>query len=199
TDITASYQPTDDVTRPHSVTSGAGTETYYYNDAEKRLTNIVTVINGRPAFVQDYEYDSLDRIKKVTYPNEYGLAGIPRKDVQPSYDAASRVSGLQVGGVSYASDFTYNAASQTTSMKVGPANAYQTTESYEYDPKTGLLANPKVYRGTDQNVTANQLLNLSYSYLRDGTTDGRTGQLTGITNNHDTTHAKDRSYQHDDL
>jgi len=71
TDITYSYETTSDVTRPHSVTSGAGTETYY-SDTERRLTNVVTVINGRPSYLLDYEYDSLDRIKKMTYPNEYG-------------------------------------------------------------------------------------------------------------------------------
>lgn len=193
-DITYSYETTGDVTRLHSVTSGAGSETYAYGDTEKRLTSVATVVNGRSPFYLDYEYDALDRVTKVTYPNEYGMTGAPRKDVQPSYDAASRLSGLQVGSVSYASGITYNAASQPTTLQVGPANSYQTTENYIYDPKTGLLQHQDVVHATQGTI-----LSLDYSYLRSGTTTGRTGQLTSITNNVDTSNNKNRSYEYDAL
>jgi RHS repeat-associated protein len=192
TDIAYNYVTTGDITRLNSVTSSAGSETYYYSDAEKRLTNVAVVINGRSSYLLDYEYDSLDRLRKVTYPNEYGLTNAPRKDVQPSYDVASRLSGLQVGGVSYASELAYNAASQTTSLKVGPANSYQTTEHYGYNAQTGLLEHQDV-----THATQGTLLNLDYSYLREGTTDGRTGQLTKVTDY--LNRNRDRGYEYDAL
>jgi RHS repeat-associated protein len=54
-----------------------------------------------------------------------------------------------------------------------------------------LLSNQKVQRG------ATTLLDLSYSYLRTGTTSGRTGQLTKITNVLDS--GKNRGYEYDAL
>lgn len=76
------------------------------------------------------------------------------------------------------------------------AGANQITESYDYDVKTGLLSNQQVLRGADT-TTPTTLLNLTYSYLRAGTTTGHTGQLTKITNNLDT--QKNRSYEYDAL
>src|SRR6185369_2944701 len=103
----------------------------------------------------------------------------------------SRLSKLQVAGADYAKDIVYNAASQTTSLKVGVDGSNQITESYNYDDTTGLLSNQKVQRGTTT------LLDLSYDYLRTGTTSGRTGQLIKILNN--LNHGRDRGYVYDAL
>ncbi|MFL6257385.1 MAG: hypothetical protein ACJ74T_20450, partial [Pyrinomonadaceae bacterium] len=46
---------------------------------------------------------------------------------------------------------------------------------------------------------ATPLLDLSYDYLRPGTTGGRTGQLTRIVNNLDSTRRRDRNYEYDQL
>jgi RHS repeat-associated protein len=186
------YVQSGEVTRLSSVSAGVGGESYAYNDPEGRLSGVTVTINGRAPYYLDYAYDTLDRVKSVRYPNEYGLGAAPRKLVEQTYDVASRMSGLQVDSVAYASELSYNAASQTTMLKVGPANSYQTTENYGYDPRTGLLQHQDVWHATQ-----GTLLSLDYSYLRDGTSDGRTGQLTKISDNRD--HNRDRSFEYDAL
>ena len=75
----------------------------------------------------DYSYDTLDRVKDLLYPAKNLADGSGRKTVHHDYDAAGRVSGLKVDDVDYASQLQYNAASQTTSLKVGAAGANQAT------------------------------------------------------------------------
>ncbi len=89
-------------------------------------------------FTTSYLYDTLDRIKEVHYPAQYGLAGSPRKIVAHTYDTASRLSGMTVGGQTAASDIVYNASDQTTSIKIGSAGTNQVTEEYTFDEQTGL-------------------------------------------------------------
>lgn len=193
--VSFSYMQSGDVTRLQSVTAaGVSTETYSY-DGEGRINSKMLTFTSRPNYplVTDYVYDSMDRLTDVHYPAQYGMVAAPRKVVHHDYDVASRLSGLKVDGVDYASNILYNASSQTTQLKVGASGANQLTESYEYDAQTGLLSNQKVQR------TGTSLLDLTYNYLRAGTTSGRTGQLTGITNNLDPTHQKDRGYEYDAL
>jgi RHS repeat-associated protein len=193
--VSYSYPTTGDVTRLESVTAnGVSSETYGY-DGEGRINSKSLTLTSRPNYplTTGYIYDSLDRLTDVRYPNQYGMVAAPRKLVHHDYDVASRLSALKVDGVDYASNILYNASSQTTSLKVGASGANQLTESYDYDPQTGLLSNQKVQRA------GNSLLDLTYNYLRAGTTSGRTGQLTGITNNLDTSHQKDRGYEYDTL
>jgi hypothetical protein len=80
-------------------------------------------------------------------------------------------------------------------LNIGAAGASQATEKYDYDPITGLLAGQKVFRGAE--TTQSTILNLDYNYLREGTTTGRSGQLTQLIDNRD--HSKDRSFQYDPL
>jgi RHS repeat-associated protein len=177
-------------------TSGVSTEALDY-DSEGRIHQRTLTLDSRSSypFATNYVYDSLDRLTDVTYPAQYGVSGNPRKVVHHDFDAASRLSGLKVNNVSHASEIGYNASSQTTSLKVGAAGANQMTETYAYDPLTGLLAGQKVFRGTD--AVENRLLDLSYDYLREGTTAGRTGHLTKVTDNRDA--AKNRHYEYDPL
>ncbi|MEK6325298.1 MAG: fibronectin type III domain-containing protein [Acidobacteriota bacterium] len=127
----------------------------------------------------------------MQYPAQYGVNWNPRKVVHQDFDVSSRLTGLKVDLADYAKDIVYNAASQTTSLKVGANGANQITESYTYADTTGLLSNQKVQRGTTS------LMDLSYDYLRTGTTSGRTGQLTKILNN--LNHSRDRGYVYDAL
>lgn len=189
-DVTYGYATAGDVTRVSSVTAGASTQTYAYGDAEGRLTASSLTVNGRSSYLIDYVYDSLGRTKDVRYPNEFGISAAPRKLMHQDYDAASRVSGVQMDSVSYASEIAYNASSQATSLKVGPANSVQTTEHYGYNAQTGLLEHQDV-----AHASQGTLLNLDYGYLRPGTSDARTGQLTKVSNNLD--HTKDRGYEYD--
>lgn len=197
--ITYSYATSGDITRLSSVmTDNVNTDSFGY-DSEGRLATRTLTFANRTSYslVTDYTYDTLDRLKDVQYPAEYGTGTAPRKVVTHTYDIASRLSSLKVGSTDYASQIVYNAASQVTALQVGASGTNQINESYAYDPQTGLLTNQKVWRGTGQ--PTNPLLDLSYDYLRPNTTTGRTGQLTKITNNLDTTHRKDRGYSYDTL
>lgn len=178
------------------VTAGVSTEALDY-DSEGRLHQRTLTLDGRASypFTTNYTYDSLHRVTDVTYPAQYGVAGAPRKVVHHDFAAAGRLSGLEVNGVSHASEIGYNASSQMTSLKVGAAGANQMTETYAYDPLTGLLAGQKVFKGAD--TAENRRLDLSYGYLRDGTAAGRTGHLTKVTDNRDA--AKNRHYEYDPL
>lgn len=182
-----------DVTQLSSVTTSTiSTESYFY-DPEGRISAKGIVVNGRPSMDTDYAYDTLDRVTDVTYPKrELGVLLSPRKVVHHDYDVASRLTSLTVDGATHASQIVYNASSQTTSLKVGLSGANQITENYAYNSQTGLLDNQTVVRGG-----ATTLLNLSYDYLRAGTSSGRTGQLTKILNN--LNHNRDRSYSYDSL
>ncbi|HEY6660206.1 MAG TPA: RHS repeat-associated core domain-containing protein, partial [Pyrinomonadaceae bacterium] len=124
-------------------------------------------------------------------PTQYGN-GNQVKVVHHDYDQASRLSALTVGGQSYASSIVYNAASQTTSMRVGQAGANQIIETYGYVAATGLLDSQTIARDS---APTTYLLNLSYDYA--GSNGKRTGQLKKILNN--LNHNKDRSYSYDAL
>jgi RHS repeat-associated protein len=168
-------------------TSG-NTETYTY-DADGRIIRKSLSFNNRVSypFETDYSYDSLDRVKNVTYPAQY-LNGNARKVLQHDYDVASRLSSLVFDGQTFASNIAYNASSQTTSISVG-TGTNQVNESYGYNAQTGVVDSQTVTRN------GSTLLNLSYDYA--GANGKRTGQLTKISNNLD--HNKDRGYEYDAL
>jgi YD repeat-containing protein len=77
--------------------------------------------------------------------------------VVPNYDAASRATGIKINGVDLASQITYNAASQITSLFLG-TGPNQLTETYTYQERTNLLATQSVKRG------ATILMSYSYGY-----------------------------------
>jgi YD repeat-containing protein len=187
-----------DITRLKKVTDGLGTEELKYDDADFRLTEIKRTFTAQSSFplYTNYVYDTLDRVREVTYPAQYGQPSAPRKVAAFSYDIASRLTTLQYGGNSFASDIVYNPASQTTALRVGYNTAQQLSESYSYDAPTGLLVNQKVERA---GASAATLLDLSYDYLRPNTTTDRTGQLTKMTNNLDASGNKNRQFEYDAL
>ncbi|HYX29056.1 MAG TPA: RHS repeat-associated core domain-containing protein [Pyrinomonadaceae bacterium] len=181
-----------DVTEVSSVsTDSVSTESYDY-DTEGRVYNKTLTLSNRSSypFVTTYSFDALDRITDVQYPAEYGNGSAPRKIVHHNYDIASRLSSLTYDGQNFASSIVYNAASQTTSLNVG-SGTNQIAESYAYNAQTGFLDGQTVVRGTTT------LLDLSYDYTN--SSGKRTGQLTKITNNLDSSHAKDRGYSYDAL
>ena len=127
-----------------------------------------------------------------------------RKDVVPGYDAASRVAGLKVNSADYASQITYNAASQITSLLVG-SGSNQLTETYTYEERTNLLSTQSVKRGTTT------LMSYSYGYaLAYCDTPGaicaggpqwdfHTGQLTKVSNNGPIGEWKNQKFHYDEL
>jgi RHS repeat-associated protein len=186
------YVTTGDRRRVRTVAhdAGMGNQTIDY-DAEGRVSQVYQTFGGRESYplVTNYLFDSLDRIKEVQYPQQYG-AGEARKVVAHNYDMASRIDSVQFGGVTMASNPVYNASSQVTSLAVGS----QTTENYNFDPKTGLLVSQQVNKGPDQLVS----LQYNYTLNNDPNNNGaKTGQLTSVTDLKNT--ARNRAYEYDKL
>jgi RHS repeat-associated protein len=148
-----------DVTQvEHVVATGVSTEDFVY-DTEGRLQDKRFTFSGRgQPMTITYGYDNLGRVSQMTYPEQYQPGGsATRKVLTPSYDAVSRMDGLQVNGVNYASQVNYNAASQITSLAVG-TGANQLNESYSFDPASSLLATQTLQRG------GTTLMSLRYEY-----------------------------------
>ena len=190
--VTYNYLNSGDKNRLQNyvVTGGMGSETLSY-DSEGRLAQTTQTFTGRESYpmLTNYIWDSLDRLKDSAYPQQYG-AGEVRKKVEPTYDIASRIESLKFGGTTYASNPVYNAASQTTSLDVGG----QIAESYNFDPKTGLLVSQQVNKGPDQ------LAHLQYNYTLNNDPDNngaKTGHLTSVTDLKNT--ARNRAYEYDKL
>ena len=195
--VTLSYLATGDKTRVSKVTTASAIEENVYDIegriAEYRMTYAISA--GNP-MVTSYLYDSLSRLTEVRYPASYGMAGNPRKVVTPGYDETSRLKELKVDNQIQMSEIVYNPLSQVTQLKTGAATGNADLEQYAYDQPTGLLTNQKVVKAN----TNTPLLDQSYEYnrgLSNGTTNGKTGQLTHIANNLD--HNKDRVYEFDTL
>jgi RHS repeat-associated protein len=190
--VSYGYVTSGDKTRAETVfvSNGMGNEQLSY-DSEGRLAQSRQTFAGREGYpiLTSYIWDTLDRLKESAYPQQYG-AGEVRKKVEPAYDIASRIESLKFGGVTYASNPVYNAASQTTSFDVGA----QIKEIYGYDPKTGLMTDQQVKRGADL------LVDLKYNYTlnNDSNNNGaKTGQLTSLTDLKN--QARNRAYEYDKL
>lgn len=182
-----------DINQIESITTAnVGTETNTY-DSEGRVSSTTLSLTNRTSypFVRNYVYDALNRITDIHYPAQYGN-GNQVKVVHHDYDVASRLSGLTYDSQSFASSIVYNAASRTTSMRVGVTGANQIIETYGYAAATGLLDSQTIARDS---APTTYLLNLSYDY--EGSNGKRTGQLKKILNN--LNHNKDRSYSYDAL
>src|ERR1044072_9077375 len=194
--VTYQYKTTGDKMRIQSIrTDGMLTEDFAY-DSYGRLSDLTETVDYRTNYpmVFSYLYDSLNRVSDLRYPAQYGLTGNPRRLVHNTYDISGRVSGMSVDGQQRASDLTYNANDDLTSIKVGTAGTNQITESYTYDAQNGYLTNQKVQRNSQT------LLDLSYDYNRNnsvGTVNGKTGLLTKVVNNLDNN--KNREYEFDAL
>ncbi len=192
--VSYEYMTMGDKTRVKKVTtSGFSSEDYTY-DVESRVSNHKLTFTSKPNYPMEtsYIYDTLSRVKEVRYPKQYGMSGNPRKIVKYTYDIASRLNNITIGGQQQAGNIAYNPSDQITSMKVGPTGANQISETYAYNDKTGLITNQKVEKG------GLKLLDLSYDYQRlnsKGTLNGKTGHLTKITNNLDS--KRNREYEYD--
>jgi RHS repeat-associated protein len=198
--VTYSYRPrssSTDLTNASQLAqisvAGFSTENVAF-DAEGRISDYTLTLTSRPSqpMTSSYLYDTLDRNTQLRLPAQYGIAGNPRKVVNYTLDAASRLSGLTVDSANYVSGMQYNAASNPTSVTLGAAGANQITENYGYNAQTGLLEQQTVVRGG-----STQLLNLTYDYKN--AANKTSGRLTKITNNLDGSGAHNRNYAYDML
>lgn len=175
------------------VAAGVSTEDFDY-DGEGRIKEKRVTFAGRTKpMTITYVYDALGRIVQTTYPEQYrdNITNPTRKVVTETYDAASRVTGLKVNNVDYASQITYNAESQTTSIVVG-TGVNKLVENYIYDPLTGLLTDQNVMRGTSSLFS----MNYGYSLRGCGGNCPYTGQITSSS---DSLNAGVKLYQYDQL
>jgi len=196
-----------DVTQEKKViTDGVNTEEFTY-DIEGRLQdNNVTFAGRAQSMKTSYAYDAVGRTTQITYPEQYhDNVGTPtRKTVVPGYDVASRFTGVKVNNVDYASQITYNAASQITSALIG-TGANQLTEGYTYDPRSEALTRQTVTRG------GTTLMDYSYGYKMwycdnpmamcaiSAASESYTGQLTRVTNNGPIGEWRTQYFQYDEL
>ncbi|MEP7339811.1 MAG: hypothetical protein ABI977_18880 [Acidobacteriota bacterium] len=147
-----------------TVTGGMGSETMQY-DSEGRLSQAIQSFTGRTDSLQtNYQWDSLDRMEKLTYPMRHGSGDLARREMTQAYDMAGRIDSLKYDDAQtaqlFASSPVYNAASQTESLTIGsPTVGGRLTESYTYDAKTGLLTAQQVTRVSDSAV----FLDLKYN------------------------------------
>ena len=78
---TYSYDGTGD--RPTTITDANGVETGYEYDGKYRLLNLTLDKNGTNPIVTNYEYNGLDKLTKINYPNSGYISH--------TYDAAGRL------------------------------------------------------------------------------------------------------------
>jgi RHS repeat-associated protein len=203
----SSSSDTIDITQLKQVdAAGVSTEAYDY-DIEGRVQEYRITLAGRPeAMKTTYAYDELGRISQLTYPQQYhdNVSNPIRKTVIPNYDSAGRIAGLKVGTIDYASQITYNAASQVTSMLIG-SGPNQLTETYTYDDRSALLTRQSVTRG------GTTLMDYSYGYkgfycdtpgsvcFLTAAGASYTGQLTLVTNNGPIGEWKRQTFKYDEL
>ena len=190
--VSYGYMTTGDKTRVENVyvSNGMGNEQISY-DSEGRLAQVSQTFTGRESYpiLTNYIWDSLDRLKETTYPQQYG-AGEIRKKVEPAYDIASRPRepevrrrdlcfepGLQRG---WPDDFIGRRRADQGALWLRPEN--------------GLMTEQQVKRGADI------LVDLKYNYTlnNDPNNNGaKTGQLTSLTDLKNT--ARNRAYEYDKL
>ena len=170
--VTYTYRTTGDLTQVSDITTSeipyltpATAESYQY-DSQGLIFSKQLTIGEWPILALDYKFDDFDRPFEVTYPAEYGFASAARKRINYSYGIGGSLAGLQIDGVDYASQPTYNPAKQLTSLTVGATGPGQAVETYSYDPNTGLMNGQQVQLGSycvlDRTSCA---LDLGYSYF----------------------------------
>lgn len=118
--VTYNYMTADDKMRlsSYTVSDNMGNETFGY-DSYKRLSQATQTFTNRESYplVTNYNWDSLGRMQKLTYPLRHSVGDTLRKEMTPTYDMASRLNGLTFDGASFASNPVYNAASQVESLR----------------------------------------------------------------------------------
>lgn len=153
-----------DVSQVKKVTAvGVNSEEYVYDTEGRVKDKKITFDSLNAPMTLSYEYDNVGRLKQITYPEQYqsGVQNPQRKVITPSFDVTSRMDGLKVSGLDYASQISYNAASQLTSVTIGNGTI-QYKEDYLFDPASGLLADQYLRRVGNKQV----LMGFNYGYQR---------------------------------
>jgi RHS repeat-associated protein len=147
--------------------SGATTWTY---DSRGRVTTEVKTINGAGVYVTGYDYDAMDRVTRITYPNG--------EVVNQTYNAQGLLQSVQSqnygAGGNYATNLDYDAASRLTKLVLGNT----LTTQYIYYPWTTQGGRLQFI----QTGAAGAVQNLQYTY----DAVGNIVSLTDVTNSNQT-------------
>jgi len=120
--------------------SGSSTWTY---DPRGRMTQETKTINGGGTFTTQYQYDDLDQVTRIIYPDG--------EQVTPSYTTAGQPKTLATTlGGSYVTNATYRAPGQISSLALGNG----LTTHYTYDSLSARLTRART----------GALLDLGYHY-----------------------------------
>jgi len=187
--ISYQYMPAGDMTRPVRVTATGVSTTVSAYDAQGRLQSQALTLTSRPDYpeITGYGYDPLSRRTDLSYPAAYGMPVVWGYEwpapgshlVHVGYGVADQPNGLTVDGIPYASQMAYGAGGQLKSLTVGWVQISPIAEIYNYDPATGRLHDQQLQRA------GAPLLDLIYNELRPGTSSGRTGRVTQVTDSLD--------------
>src|SRR5882724_2192761 len=149
-------------------TDGVGSETYTYNSLGQTLS-LSKIISG-VTYPASYAYNLAGELTSITYPSG--------RVVQPTYDAAGRLSQLASGGTNYVSNLQYNSASEPLSYAYG--NGVQA--AFTYNSRLQLAS-------ISYSNTGGSFFSQTYGY---GTANN--GQIQTITDNNDSTKSDTYSY-----
>ncbi len=193
-DVIYTYETTGDLRRVRTETAnGVCTQRYTY-DAFAGLTSASLRMDALPEFPFEvgYGHDTLGRITTMTYPALYGEPTATRPMLRHEYGIGNTPAKIAVGSVEAASNFSFNAAGQITSMLTGPAGAQQVTETYAYDDWHQWLQSQRLSQD------GALLLDLEYDYHTPPSSDsGKTGQVTNCRDHLDENNT--RTYTYDAL
>jgi RHS repeat-associated protein len=169
-DVLYTYEQSGDLTRIQSETVvGVSEQTNTYDAAGRLASTSITMASlPQHPFRVDYGYDDLGRIETMTYPMLYGDGdirpvikqqfGLGHAVMNVYLDDVDENSNTSLGEVLLASQFTFNAAGQPTSLSIGPPDPLQVTEHYAYDDWYGWLLSQQLVG------QSGPLLDLEYDY-----------------------------------
>jgi len=187
-DVSYTYRTTGDLTQISQITSmpvpqrgELGTTESYHYDARGLLSSKQLTYGGQSPLTLDYKFDDFGRLLEETYPAEYGVTAAARKKINYSYGIGGSLADLQINGIDYASQPTYNPAGQLASLMVGATEPGQALETYGYDPNTSLMSRQRVLIGDSVP------LDLGYTYFL-------SHQLAQLTDNRDGRRSQGYSY-----
>jgi RHS repeat-associated protein len=150
-----------------SMTDGAGSEAYSYNNLG-RVTQLQKII-GTTTYNINYAFNVAGELTQITYPSG--------RVVQQSFDGIGRLceiapatSGCGTASSPFAKSIAYNVASQVTGLAYGNG----VTASYGYSADR-LQLNSVGYKQSG----GLSLFSLNYGYTQNG---GNNGQITSVTN-----------------
>ena len=150
----------------------SGSSEYAYDKLGRRIGETKRIAGCDTAFATSYEYDALNRLVSLTYPDG--------EEVAQTYNAQGQLDSVESGLRTYISSIAYNAANQPTAMAMG--NTVQT--DFTYDPQMQRLATVRTYK-----PGSGDLQNFTYDY-------DPVGNISEVA---DTAHTGSAEYEYDAL